>query len=116
MFRASAAAISRSGSDRESVASVMMRAETYPWVRGAEAGESAGPPLSSSCVFKISARAFISVAGQRRKAEKQLNREGLCSLDTKLTVAGHSNVPNREHYFLLNISDKNLSRSTHAVK
>jgi hypothetical protein len=35
--------------------------------------------------------------GQRRKAERHLNREGLCSLYNKLTVAGHTNVPIREH-------------------
>ena len=105
-----------SGSDRESVASVIILAGAIALADGAGAGESTRPDLCSGSTFKISARIFISVAGQRRKAERQLNLEGLCSLDNKPTVAGHSNVPIREHLFFLCDSDKNLSRSTHAVK
>ena len=97
--------MSRSGNDRESVASVTTRAGEHPFVRGVGSGESTSPVLlSSSSAFKISACLFISVAGERRKAEIQLNGEGLYSLDTKLTVASHSNAPNREHSLLRNYS------------
>ena len=93
-----------SGSDRESVASVIIRAGAIAVADGA--GESIRPDLCSGSTFKISARIFISVAGQRRKAERQLNLEGLCSLDNKPTVAGHSNVPIREHLFFFAILTK----------
>jgi hypothetical protein len=91
--------MSRSGSDRESVASVTIRLGGPALVRGAKSEEPIGPVLlSSSSALKISARVFISVAGQRRQAETQLNRAGLCSLDNKLTVAGASvYLPDCEH-------------------
>ena len=95
-----------SGSDRESVASVIILAGAIALADGAGAGESTRPDLFSGSTFKISARIFISVAGQRRKAERQLNLEGLCSLDNKPTVAGHSNVPIREHLFFFAILTK----------